>query len=61
MKISEKAVPFQQARVRIPNFVVHCIKWFNWTSGVGFFYPAYSDRRNPNPTPPKSSDSATLV
>jgi len=36
IQISKEIVPFQQARVRIPNLGVQYINLFNWTSGVGF-------------------------
>jgi len=35
IKIYKEIVSFQQARVRIPNVGVQCIKLCNWTSGVG--------------------------
>jgi len=36
-KFSKEIVPFQQARVCTPQLGILCKKWFNRTSGVGFF------------------------
>jgi len=47
MKVSKEIIPFQQARVRIPNLGVRCKKLFNWNSRVGITLRPYR----------KSSDS----